>query len=872
MRPEEPDPEAVPRIKQVQVFISSALKELAEYRQAAVEVCQSLHLTTFLERSAPRYPEQSLAALQQADIFVGIYGESYGFIPSGSETSILEMEYDRAMELGLPALIYLQDWTGPTDRLKKFAAKLMAEHAVRPLHDVTGFRELLLRDLARLTGSAGPALTTPEPSAESPPATAPRLRGVNLQMLADAALETDEDDLLNFCTYADAIAGLIDHPDTRTPLTLAINGPWGAGKSTLGRMISRRLERKPAAGGTRPHVTCWFNSWMHDDATDLAAAFASQVASSAEKARPFWRRLISPLPTSMNSPGRRLRRHFFGSLLIALAAFLISLYLVPKNGGPLLLDEKLKPFFESLHPGDDILFAISVGTLTLFLIRWLSAAARSVSEFVSDPKAAADSGSMDRVRDQLAKLIHQATPPGSRFVVFIDDLERCRPPRSVDVLEVVNQLLNHEGIVTVIMADVPAVAAAVEVKYEQLAKIYRPASENPSRNVGSYGRLYLQKIVQIQFDLPTLRSERIVNLIRAVAQPKSGADAATAQRHTRRIFTWLGRVFSTGLAQQSWHPGFAWGELWRHAARQRIPARICIALALVFFSPLIFLSHAAARTFYFDTRSRLASTRTTRTIIALRSIRFASVLTYASGILLLSLDALHPGLGLGWQPPDADSLWLSRLALILILASAMATAVCAAIEARLQWRFNLRALTTARKLARERILSGTENLDEIQRELRRSSGLEEGDQLLLQERLYLLVTSESDLFGEAQNEILTHLPALPRSAKRLLNSLRLHFYVAYQLKVLDETITPAHLGKWIVLRDRWPDLAQALMGSPASMDEIEKADDAQWSERIKLLANGLEADAELKSFFREGAQLGSVLSSLVRLEPANARK
>ena len=42
-------------------------------------------------------------------------------------------------------------------------------------------------------------------------------------------------------------------------------------------MIKRWLERKPAAGGDDPHVTCWFNAWM-TDATDLAAAFAAELA------------------------------------------------------------------------------------------------------------------------------------------------------------------------------------------------------------------------------------------------------------------------------------------------------------------------------------------------------------------------------------------------------------------------------------------------------------------------------------------------------------------------------------------------------------------------------------------------------------------
>ncbi len=88
----------------------------------------------------------------------------------------------------------------------------------------------------------------------------------NLRMLDDGALEDDSGDRLDFRVYADAIAGLIDNPDTGTPLTMAINGPWGSGKTTLAKMVQRRLEKKASAAGYRQHVTCWFNAWMHDEA------------------------------------------------------------------------------------------------------------------------------------------------------------------------------------------------------------------------------------------------------------------------------------------------------------------------------------------------------------------------------------------------------------------------------------------------------------------------------------------------------------------------------------------------------------------------------------------------------------------------------
>lgn len=50
------------------------------------------------------------------------------------------------------------------------------------------------------------------------------------------------EDALGHGPYADAIAAFIQHPDTRPPLTIAIKAPWGAGKTSLMRMVQQRLD------------------------------------------------------------------------------------------------------------------------------------------------------------------------------------------------------------------------------------------------------------------------------------------------------------------------------------------------------------------------------------------------------------------------------------------------------------------------------------------------------------------------------------------------------------------------------------------------------------------------------------------------------
>ena len=72
--------------QRVRVFVSSTLQELAAERRAAGAAIAQLRLTPVLfELGARPYPPRDLyrAYLEQSDIFLGIYAESYGWVGPG---------------------------------------------------------------------------------------------------------------------------------------------------------------------------------------------------------------------------------------------------------------------------------------------------------------------------------------------------------------------------------------------------------------------------------------------------------------------------------------------------------------------------------------------------------------------------------------------------------------------------------------------------------------------------------------------------------------------------------------------------------------------------------------------------------------------
>ncbi|PCI39434.1 MAG: hypothetical protein COB46_08960 [Rhodospirillaceae bacterium] len=374
---------------------------------------------------------------------------------------------------------------------------------------------------SRPSGNEAITKKKPEPKHKQPP---PLTADHGIHMLADMPVEQADEDLLGFGDYADAIAGLIDHPKTSAPLTLAINAKWGTGKTSLANLIRRRLENKLEGDDESPHQTYWFNAWMHDDANDLGAAFMADIVRSCDRMRPWYKRMYRPLPTALcDSQSKRFRRFMLASGIF-LVAFIL-MYILAFNTGAIgdnvsILGTQWKDI-KVLIPQSYLAIVLTLMG-TYWLVRHLGNIVQSISSFINAPAAEANFGSLGQVRKQLHDLIQEVTPKGSKFVVFIDDLERCRPPRAIDVLEVVNQLLDCSPVVTIAIADMPAIAAMAEIKYDALARRYDPetttiATGDDCRQ--TYGRLFLQKFIQLQFDLPEMTISRKNEFILDILDP-----------------------------------------------------------------------------------------------------------------------------------------------------------------------------------------------------------------------------------------------------------------------------------------------------------------------------------------------------------------
>jgi tetratricopeptide (TPR) repeat protein len=92
------------------VMISSTARDLPEHRDAIRIGCERAGFEPRMMEHLPALDadaiKASLAMVDAADVYVGVFAYRYGYVPDGHDVSVTEMEYDRAVALNKPRLIF----------------------------------------------------------------------------------------------------------------------------------------------------------------------------------------------------------------------------------------------------------------------------------------------------------------------------------------------------------------------------------------------------------------------------------------------------------------------------------------------------------------------------------------------------------------------------------------------------------------------------------------------------------------------------------------------------------------------------------------------------------------------------------------------
>jgi predicted ATPase len=249
--------------RRLRVFVSSTLEELVAERVAVRDAVRRMRLTPVMfELSARVHPPRELyrAYLEQSDVFVGIYGERYGWIAPGMAISGLEDEYE--LSDGMPRLLYVRrEAPAREPRLAGLIARTQAESgsSTTPYDGPDDLADRVADDLA--------VLLTERFEPPPPPA---------VQGLSSGWLPTPATPLVDRAGELRQLTALLRDPSVRL---VTLSGPGGIGKTRL------------ALAGAQEVMAERDGVWLVElaslsDPSDVAPTVAAAVGLAAEGRRP----------------------------------------------------------------------------------------------------------------------------------------------------------------------------------------------------------------------------------------------------------------------------------------------------------------------------------------------------------------------------------------------------------------------------------------------------------------------------------------------------------------------------------------------------------------------------------------------------------
>ena len=223
---------------------------------------------------------------------------------------------------------------------------------------------------------------------------------------------TAGEDQLNMTAYADALTEFI--ANAQSPLTIALQGEWGSGKTSLMNALKASLVDAKDA----PFLGVWINTWQYALMSDPTEAIQNILMGIIGQ--------LSPVSTTSAKERMTLLRK------------------IARVGGGVFSDIFKK------YSGVDI--------------------EKNISEWNSDSTVPAKSGVED-LKDELAACVKKSLDnnKGKRgFLFFIDDLDRIDPPVAVQILELLKNIFDLERCIFVLAIDYGVVVKGLKPKFGEM--------------------------------------------------------------------------------------------------------------------------------------------------------------------------------------------------------------------------------------------------------------------------------------------------------------------------------------------------------------------------------------------------------------------
>jgi hypothetical protein len=300
-------------------------------------------------------------------------------------------------------------------------------------------------------------------NAASPSGTSPDAR----PSLIDNPILGLSQDSLSLSRYASALADFIDGCDT--PVTIGIQGDWGIGKTSLLRMLEELLQ--PRRGRRFQTPTIYLNTWQYAQFKQeefLAISILNGIVREIETR--YGERARDEVQ-QLRSVGTKLAR-FVGAIASS-----------------------------AIESQTGVSIAAGVAATKL----------SDGTEGIAGPDVAE---MLQSYRARFATLVSKVlVGPRDKLVIMIDDLDRVRPGKALELLEAIKNFADVSGCVFVLAVDYGVIQQGVADRLGDAAQ-------------RTHGKSYFDKIIQVPFNMP-VAAYQLDNYIASLLGWRFDGDRAT---------------------------------------------------------------------------------------------------------------------------------------------------------------------------------------------------------------------------------------------------------------------------------------------------------------------------------------------------------
>jgi hypothetical protein len=554
----------------MRVFLSSTINDLDSYRKAIIQALERLGgeklRMEVLGARADDATQASLKALEESDLFVGIYAHRYGYIPTGSTTSITEQEYDYAMKLKKPMFCFIinDDYPWPPDMIEGEPGRhMLLEFKAKMRATMVTDSFTAPEDLSLKVATAIGSYMTRRPESVTTESDETIVQGYVAESSEDllpTMISTDRytfDDKLGYKVYAYALARFLTDGRTRAPISISIQAPWGGGKTSLMRMVRAMIDKnapqvstdnnkgsknvrlkeikkelaktskeypepkkpEPARSDIKPRITIWFNAWTYESTEQVWAGLADSIVRGiADRLGRVEREWFYLRLNLRRRDPESIRKWISDRTFTYVWQKIVPWVWVSVSGiGAFTMAAIINWTGFGSNPNisnASLIGAILSGGLGFFkgLNKKLQTeeepAEMALGHFIKVPDYNEKVGFIHNVVRDL-ELVFETIPQDYKdkpIIIFIDDLDRCSPTKIAQVVEGINLFLAGEfpGCIFIIGMDAEMVAAALEAAHKDVIS-----------NLSSYsdhmpiGWRFMDKFVQLPIIIPPSLEARV---------------------------------------------------------------------------------------------------------------------------------------------------------------------------------------------------------------------------------------------------------------------------------------------------------------------------------------------------------------------------